>query len=93
MVGGCELGCDGMAELGHFVGPGLAVFLEFGRGGLTEGGDVLGGGQVAVEQVHLFVGQGFGLLLGEAAFDEVLDEPVGVDESCNGSHRATIKER
>ena len=68
-----------------------AVGCEVLAGGEAEGFDVLSGGQVAVEQVHLFVGQGFGLLDGEAAFDEALDEPVGV-ESCCGSHRGIIRQ-
>ena len=41
-------------------------------------GEIDLGGQVSFEQVYLFVRQGLGLRLGEAAGREVLHEPVGV---------------
>ena len=64
---------------------------DFGFRGQARDFQVLGGGQVAVEQVHLLVGQGFGLLLGEAALNQALDEPIGVKCRC-GCHRAIVTE-
>ena len=45
---------------------------------LVDGGDIGLGGQVGVEQMHLLVGQDFGLLLGKAVLGQMLDEPMGV---------------
>ena len=84
-----ELGFEGEAVGFEVLAGRVAVGCKVLGGRDAEGVEVLGGGQVAVKQAHLFVGQGFGLFGGEAAFDEVLDEPVGVEGSC-GSHRGIV---
>ena len=89
---GFEVVGDGAGLFLEFGFEGEAVGVEFGVVGQAEGFEVLGGGQVAVEQVNLFVGQGFGLFGGEAAFDEVLDEPVGVEGSCGSHNRGIIRQ-
>lgn len=50
-----------------------------GLGLLPKGLDISLGRQVAVEQGDMFVGQRFGLLIGETAVRQALDEAVGIE--------------
>ena len=83
---GLDIGL-GCLPQGLDIGLGrLPQGLDIGLGRQPQGLDVsfdtfdIGlGRQVAVEQSHLFLGQGFGLLLGEAACRHVLDEFMGVE--------------